>query len=150
MLKKKNLNDIDLKLTKHVTNTISLLYRKKTWWNSDIWNFLAEKSILAYISLKIDIFRSAMLYYVIVTSYVDRYSWFWYQWKRRPYTILWFQTTILLVCQFQFTRGGNHPLGRCVTKKKKKKRTQEDEGLYPPEVFLKLIIVRKIIIVIIV
>ena len=36
--------------------------------------FLAKKSILAYISLKIDIFRSALLYYVIVTSYVDRFS----------------------------------------------------------------------------
>ena len=37
--------------------------------------FLAgKKSTLAYISLKINIFRSAILYYVIVTSYVDRFS----------------------------------------------------------------------------
>ena len=39
--------------------------------------FLAKKSIfmiLAYISLKIDIFRSAMFNFVIVTSYVDRFS----------------------------------------------------------------------------
>ena len=44
--------------------------------------FLAKKkSSLAYISLKIDIFRSVMFYYVIVMSYVDRYSWFYYQWK---------------------------------------------------------------------
>ena len=35
--------------------------------------FLAKKSILAYILLKINIFRLAMLYYVIVTSYVDRF-----------------------------------------------------------------------------
>ena len=33
-----------------------------------------KKSILANISRKIDIFRSAMLYYVFVTSYVDRFS----------------------------------------------------------------------------
>ena len=37
------------------------------------WTFLAKKSILAYISLKIDIFRLAMFYYVIATSYIDRF-----------------------------------------------------------------------------
>ena len=40
-------------------------------------NFLAIKkikSILAYMLLEIDIFRSAMSYYVIVTSYVDQCS----------------------------------------------------------------------------
>ena len=54
---------MDLKLTEHVRNTISLLYKQNTGRNSDIWNFLAKKSILAilaYILLKIDIFRSAM------------------------------------------------------------------------------------------
>ena len=44
---------------------------------------------MANILLKIDIFRSVMLYYVIVTSYVDRFSWFWYQWKEEtpPYSL---------------------------------------------------------------
>ena len=37
--------------------------------------FLAKKSTVAYISLKIDIFRLAMFYYVIVTLYVDRLLW---------------------------------------------------------------------------
>ena len=37
-----------------------------------------------------EIFRSAMFYYVIVTSYVDRFSWCWYQWKEEtiPFTIV--------------------------------------------------------------
>ena len=42
--------------------------------------FLARKSLLAYISLKINIFRLVMFYNVIVKSYVDRFSWFWYEW----------------------------------------------------------------------
>ena len=39
--------------------------------------FWQKKSILGFISLKIDILKlamSAMFYYVIVTSYVDRFS----------------------------------------------------------------------------
>ena len=31
-----------LKLTEHVGITISLLYKQKTWWNSDIQNFYSE------------------------------------------------------------------------------------------------------------
>ena len=81
---------MDLKFTEHVWNTISLLYMRKkkkkpnkTKQNTGeilkLGTFLAKKSVLAYISLKLDIFRSDMSYYVIVTSYVDRFSWFWYQ-----------------------------------------------------------------------
>ena len=57
---------------------------------------LKKKSILAYISLKIDIVRSAMFYYLIVTSYVDRFSWFWYQWKENtlPYTMKQYNYTL--------------------------------------------------------
>ena len=78
---------MDLKLTEHVRNTISLPIKqkkkktktKKKKQTGEILifgTFLAKKSILFYISLKIDIFRSAMFYYyVIVTSYVDRFSW---------------------------------------------------------------------------
>ena len=70
---------MDLKLTEHVRNTISLLHnnKKKTGKIPIFGTFLAKKSILAYISLKfekINIFRSAMFYYIIVTSYVDRFS----------------------------------------------------------------------------
>ena len=104
---------MDLKLTEHVRNAISLLYKQKkqkqnktkkpkkkkrkkkkthtkkykqtnkkqtneqtkTGEISMFGTFLAKKSRLAYISLKIGVFRSAiMLYYVIVTSYVDRFS----------------------------------------------------------------------------
>ena len=87
---------MDLKLTEHVRNTISLeLYKqkkkkkkKKTDEIPKFGTLLAKTSILAYILLKIDIFRSVMFYYVIVTSYVDWFSWFWYQWKEEtlPYT----------------------------------------------------------------
>ena len=64
---------MDLKLTEHVTNIISLL-KQKPGEIPIFGTFLAKKSILAYISIKIDIFRSAMFYYVIVTSNVNRFS----------------------------------------------------------------------------
>ena len=56
--------------------------------------FFSEKSILGYISLKIDIFRSAMLYYIIVTSYhtLTDFHDFGINGKKRPYLILWYQT----------------------------------------------------------
>ena len=34
----------------------------------------AKKLIMAYFSLKIDIFMSVVCYYVIVTSYVEKFS----------------------------------------------------------------------------
>ena len=44
---------MDIKLTKHARNTISLLYKQKAGWNSNIGNFFKEKkTILAYISLQ--------------------------------------------------------------------------------------------------
>ena len=108
---------MDLKLTEQVRNIISLLYKQKTGWNSDIWNFFSKKkkkkktpnkqtnkqTILACISLKIDIFRSTMLYYVIVTSYVDRFS--------RGATTLYYRAKQLYFerVNFKFTGGGNHP-----------------------------------------
>ena len=39
----KYLHGMVLKLSGHVRNTISLLYKQKTGWNSDIWNFCSEK-----------------------------------------------------------------------------------------------------------
>ena len=79
---------MDLKLTEHVRNTIPSFISEKPGEIQIFGSFLAKKSILAYISLKIDIFRSAMLYYVIVTSYVDRFHDFGINGKRRPYPIL--------------------------------------------------------------
>ena len=72
--------------------------------------FLAKTSILAYILLKVDIFRLAILYYVIVTSYVDGFSWFWYQWKEEtlPYTMVPNNYT-LGVSISNSQGGGNHP-----------------------------------------
>ena len=76
-------------------------------------------------SLKIKIFRSAMFYYVIVTSYVDRFSWILYQWKEETLT---YNTMV----PNNYTLGASilnsqgvvtTPLWRRVTKK-----AQEDEG----------------------
>ena len=85
----------------------------------------SEKSILAYISLKIDIFRSAMCYYVlrwpifmIVVSIERRDPTLYYGTKQLYFGLV----------NFKFTGGGKHPLGRRVTKKKKKKKAQEDKG----------------------
>ena len=78
--------------------------------------------MMAYILLKIDIFMSAMYYYVIVMSYIDRFSWFWYQWKEEtlPYTMVPNNYTLGLSIS-KSERSNNHPIGRRVTKKKKKK-----------------------------
>ena len=82
---------MDLKLIEHVRNIISLLYEQNTGWNSHIWNFFSEKKInFGLYFAENQIFRSTMLYYVIVSSYVCRFSWFWYQWKEEtlPYTMV--------------------------------------------------------------
>ena len=67
---------MDLKLTEHVRNTISILYKqkkkKKTGEIPIFGTFLAKKWILAAcILLKIDISRWAMIYYI-----TDRFLWF--------------------------------------------------------------------------
>ena len=78
---------------------------------------------MAYISLKINNFRLAMLYHIIVTSYIDRFSWFWYQWKEETLTLYYFTKLLYFGhVNFKITGGGNHPpLRRCVTKKRLKK-----------------------------
>ena len=40
-----------LKLTEHVGITIFLLYKQKTWWNSDIQNFYSE--ILNFLNFRL-------------------------------------------------------------------------------------------------
>ena len=75
------------------------------------WTFLAKKSIVAYMPLKIDIFKSAMFYYTIVTSCVEQFSWFWYHWKEEtlPYTMVPNNYTLgMSISSSQ--GGGNHLL----------------------------------------
>ena len=77
--------------------------------------FLGKNSILAYISLKIGILRSAMFENVIVTSYVGRFSKYWYQYKggTLPYTMVPHTHTLGLSIKFI---GWYPPTsGRCVT-----------------------------------
>ena len=95
------LKNICMILPKNLQNTISLLYKQKPLWNS------------------------AMFSYVIVTSYVDRFSWFWYQWNKKtdptPYYVT--KQPHFGRVSLKITGVVTTPLGRCVTKK-----AQEDEG----------------------
>ena len=64
-----------LKITELVRHTLSPFFISKT---PGVIPIFGTSPILAYrpISLKIDIFRLTMFYYVIVTSYEDWFSWF--------------------------------------------------------------------------
>ena len=104
----KYLDYMDLKLTEHVRDTISLLYKQKqkTRWNSDISNFFSEKkSILAYISLEIDICRSAIFYTSLWRHTRTNFHDLGIKSKEEALPILWYQTTLLWACQFQVHRG---------------------------------------------
>ena len=67
--------------------------------------FLVKKLIFFFnfglFSLKIRFLSPAMFENLIVMSYVDRFSWFWYQWKKEtlPYTMV----------------PNNHTLGRSIS-----------------------------------
>ena len=87
--------------------------------------FLAKKSILAYISLKIDIFRSAMFYNVIVTSWIDWFSWFWYQWKEETLSYIMIPNNYTLGVSISSSQGGGNHSRKDVLQKK---RAQEHEG----------------------
>ena len=77
-------------------NAISL----KPGKNSDIQNFLAKFSILAYISLKIGYFELGHDY---VGTYFGIYG------KRRPLAILWHGTNYIYGGSFSSSQwGGNH------------------------------------------
>ena len=90
----KYLHGMVLKLSGHARNTISLLYKQKTGWNFDIWNFYSEKIDFFFnfglFSLKIRFLSPAMFENVIVKSSVHWFSWFWYHWKEEtlPYTMV--------------------------------------------------------------
>ena len=84
--------------------------------------FLAKNSILAYILLKINIFRSVMFYYVIVTSYVDRFSWFWYQGKEKTLFYTMVPNNYTLGMSISKSQGVViTPLRKMCYKKKKKR-----------------------------
>ena len=60
-----------LKLTEHVGITISLLYKQKTQWNSDIQNFYSE--ILNFLNFrlffaKISKFSGPACFYDVITT----------------------------------------------------------------------------------
>ena len=119
----KYLHGMVLKLSGHVRNTISLLCKQKTGWNSDIWNFFSEKidffSVLVYFHwnsafwvrpcLKTSLWRHTL------TDFHD----FGINGKRRPYPIPWYQTIILWARQFQVHEGVvTTPLGKPCYKKR--------------------------------
>ena len=122
----KYLHDMDLKLTEHVRNTISLLYKQKQV-KFRYLQFFSEKFNFGLHFVENRHFHVGHVFITCLwlhtlTDFHD----FGINGKRRPYPILWYQTTILWACQFQYHREVvTTPLGRRVTKKKKKK---EDDG----------------------
>ena len=119
---------MDLKLKEHIRNTISLLYKQKPGEIPIFGIFLAKNSILAYILLKINIFRSVMFYYVIVTSYVDRFLWFWYQGKEKTLFYTMVPNNYTLGMSISKSQGVVITPLRKMCYQKKKKKVEEDEG----------------------
>ena len=88
------LHGMVLKLSGHVRNTISLLFRQKTGWNSDIWNFFKRKNWFFFqfwsTFTENPLFESGNVWKRHCDVIVDQFSWFWYQWKEEtlPYTMI--------------------------------------------------------------
>ena len=83
-----------------------LFISKKTGWNSDIWIFFSEKIQFMPLFRWKSTFSGrpcfiTSLWRHTLTDFHD----FGINGKRRPFPILWYQTTILWVCQFQIHRG---------------------------------------------
>ena len=90
-----------LKLSRDVKKTTPLLYKQKSGWNSHCRKFFSEKidfifQFWSFFSLEIRFLSPTMFENVIVTSFVDRFSWFWYQWKEEtiPYTMVPINNTL--------------------------------------------------------
>ena len=104
------------KLTEHVRNSIFLLYKQKTGWNSDIWNFFWrnfnfcpifhwKSAFLGRPCLKTSLWRHTLADFQNVG--INGKGW--------PSPILWYHTLILWACQSQVHEGVvTTPLGRCV------------------------------------
>ena len=74
-----------LKHSGHVTNTIFLLYKQKTGWNSDIWNFFSEQ---------MDVFLDFVFVFVFVFQFRSIFTEnplfeFGHVWKRHCDVIHW-------------------------------------------------------------
>ena len=105
----KCLHGMVLKLSGHVRNTISLLYKQKTGWNSDIWNFFSEKmdfcSILVYFHWNSAFWVRSCLKTSLWRHTLTDFHEFGINGNRRPYPILWYQTIILWARHFQVHEG---------------------------------------------
>ena len=58
---------MNFKLTEHIRNTISLLYKQKNGWNSYVWNFFSDKIKFGLNFAENRQFQVDHVYYVIVT-----------------------------------------------------------------------------------
>ena len=98
-----------LKLSGHVRITISLLYKQKTGWNSDIWNFFSEKywffSILVCFHWKSAFWVRPCLKTSLWRHTLTDFHDFGINGKKRPYPIPWYQAIILWARQFQVHKG---------------------------------------------
>ena len=118
----KYLHGMVLKLSGHVKNTISLFYKEKTGWNSDIWNFFSEKMDFFFnfglFSLKIRLLSLAMIENVIVTSYVRHFHNFCINERGDPTLYHGTKQSYFGPVNFKFIRGVvTTPLVNHVTKK---------------------------------
>ena len=110
---KKYLNALQLKLTKYVRITISLLYIKSKKPKFRCLELvLAKFSIFAYISLKSANLSLAMT----VTSYLGCWYLFWYVWKKEASSLLNYRPMYRRF-SFKFTGGVTYPLVRMLQKK---------------------------------
>ena len=108
----KYLHGIVLKLTEHVRNTISLLYKQKPGWNSDIWNFFWRKFNFALYFPENRLFQVGHVW----KRHCDVIRWPIFkilvsmEKETLPYRpTIWYHTLILWACQSQVHGGGNHP-----------------------------------------
>ena len=83
-----------------IRNVISFSYKPKTEWNSDIYNFLTQFSILAFISLKM-----GYDYDDTVTSYLKNLHLFSYVWERKTPSYTMVPITRIQGFHFQVRRG---------------------------------------------
>ena len=59
---------MDLTLKEHIRNTISLLYKQRTGWNVDIWNFFSEKNNFGHFGLYFAENQHFLVGHVLITS----------------------------------------------------------------------------------
>ena len=113
----KYLHGIVLKLTEHVRNTIFLLYKQKTGWNSDIWNFFWRKFKFALYFPENRLFQVGHVW----KRHCDVIRWPIFKIcvsMERGDPPLYYDTTHLYFghVNLKFMGRGDHPpLGRCVT-----------------------------------